>query len=237
MNELSDYVIQPQALTLIERFLATCIEVNVPIETIRFEREKPITLLDLFARAPIVSLDLHSICLTREIKEVSPREVIDHFAGPSHMHTVRKKTRDSDYIVQATGQRMSVRMKEVGMHWELPQNKAIFELFDLALPARVISTSDRLAIVVLLGKVIRNYVISKNIVVNKDDWVLCHKGAIIIALSEDELSRVHHLIDKSEYVKKLLEITPNQMNCRNFCPSDINKKDGGNLTAWNLNRL
>ena len=66
-------------------------------------------------------------------------------------------------------------------------------------------------------------------------------GAVINELSELQVAKIRRLQKQGAGVELIGDFTTAlkdvTIDCENFCPSLPNKKDGCNLTAWNLERL
>lgn len=241
MTNLREIIVNFDALILIERILASCIDMDKSIEEIRFSKALPVTLQDLFDRFPVPAVGLANLCSERKCKEVGSREIIDLFAGPTHAQAIKERLENPHQVIVVTGQLFLERMKEVNIHFEKPDSKAAFGLLDLATTCKVTSRSGRKVNVKILNKAIRNCVLPPRLMVEQNSWVLCHMGAVITSISPaSELTRIQGLqknFKDAFFLKKLLEESEDVIDCKNFCPSRPNKKDGCNLTAWNLDRL
>jgi hypothetical protein len=240
-KDLQSIIILPEALNLIERFLISCFEVNLPADRLRFEKKNVVTLEDLFLKAPVLAIKLADLCKDANIDRVGIVEVVDHFVGPSHMEAISGKVDAENYIIAATGQLMSERMKELGIHIESPENKSVFEFMDLALVCHVLTVNHRLVAVRVHGKTIANCVRPRTMRVQKNDWVLLHKGCIVQTIHSDcERRRILTLQEgyrDKYYIRNLLDKTPPIIDFRNFCPSTPEKRNGSDITELALARL
>lgn len=241
MVNLREVLVVSDALILIERILASCIDMDKTAEEIRFPGHSSVTLQDLFDRFPVPAVALHSLCVQRKCSAVTRQEVVDLFAGPTHAQAIRERLENPHQIIVATGQLFLERMQEIDVHFERPENKAAFGLFDLATACQVIVRSGQKVNVRVFEKTVSNCVLPPDLAVNKDDWVLCHMGAVITPISEQqELIRIQSLQQTFKVaflLKGLLNDSEKEIDCRNFCPSQPSKKDGCDLTVWNLDRL
>jgi hydrogenase maturation factor len=240
-NQFRQIRIQPEALSLIERILASCIDMDKTNADIRFDHEQTVTLEDLRNRFPIPAIGLYQVCVANQSSAVNQWDVIQLFAGPIHVQAVKDRLENPNQIIVATGQPFLARMKEVGIHFSIPENQAAFGLLDLAMPARIEDCRGRKCHLRIWNVALINAVVPTGLRFEKGQWVLTHMGAVIAELSEPQVTEIRRLQKGGagrELISEFTTVLRNTtVNCENFCPSTPSKKDGCNLTVWNLERL
>lgn len=240
-NQLRQFRIRPDALSLIERILGSCIDMDKKVADIRFDHSQSVTLEDLRRRFPIPAIGLHQVCVANGNKGVNRQNVIQLFAGPIHARAVKDRLENPNQIIVATGQLFLARMKEVGIHFLVPANRVAFGLLDLAMPARVDYLRERKTQLKIWNISVMNVVIPPGMQLSRAQWVLTHMGAVITKLSERQVAEIRRLQKQGPGLELIGGFTTalknKSINCENFCPSAPNKKDGCNLTVWNLERL
>ena len=240
-DRLRQIRIEPDALILIERILGSCIDMDKTDGDIRFRKDQPTSLDNRRRRFPIPAIGLYQVCVASKSSAVNQWDVIQLFAGPIHAQAVKDRLDNPNQIIVATGQPFLARMQEVGIHFAIPLNRAAFGLLDLAMPARVEKQHRRKSHLNVWNTILTNVVIPPSTRLKLGQWVLTHMGAVINELSELQVAKIRRLQKQGAGVELIGDFTTAlkdvTIDCENFCPSLPNKKDGCNLTAWNLERL
>lgn len=234
-KQLQKIIIQPDALILIERILASCVSINKPINAIRFTKNSA-TLLDLFERSPLPALGLLQLCQETDSFSISADLVIGFFSGTIHAKAIAEYLSHPDCFVTASGQPFLKRMAELGIHLNTQESLAQFGFLDLAFPGQVSAKNGRIAEIRENNILVKNLVLPPDFKPDKNTSVLCHLGAIITPLDHQQYKKVKERWSKSQKILSLAQL-PSVIDCRNICPSSPTKKDGFDLTAWNLERL
>lgn len=233
--------LRPDALILIERILASCIDMDKTIDDIRLPHDKPVSLENLRCRFPIPAIGLLQVCESNKSTDVSPWDVIQLFAGPIHAQAVKERLENPNQIVVVTRQPFLARMNEVHIHFLTGDNRIAFGLLDLAMPARIEDCHGRKSRLRIWNVTLLNAVLPSGMRLAKGQWVLTHMGAVITKLDESQVSEIRRLQKQGaglELINGLTTTLNDQViDCDNFCPSSTNKKDGCSLTVWNLERL
>lgn len=232
-DHLSRIRIKPDALTLIERILFSCVSINKPVGIIRFGKKRA-TLLDLFDRSPLPALGLYQLCQATNPGTIFIDTVIDFFSGPIHAQAIAEYLKNPDQFTTATGQPFLARMKEINIHLNNEENLSQFGLLDLALAGQIISKSKRIVDIKSDTLLVKNCVLPPNLDLDAGDWALCHFGALITKLDQQQVKRVQNLRFESQNILQLIKSSPT-IDCRNFCPLSLNNQ-GCDLTQWNLER-
>ena len=238
---LRKIIINPDALILIERILASCIDMDKTVDDIRFPKDQPISLEDLRCRFPIPAVGFYQICKANGSSKIKPENVVQLFAGPIHAIAVKDRLENPHQIIVATGQPFLARMKEVNIHFSIPENRAVFGLFDLAMPARVKNPHGQKTQLSIWDLTVTDVVSPSAIQLKQDQWVLTHMGAVITVIRESEVKKIRRLQKQSAAVEMISDfmttLKGKEINCSNFCPSGPNKNDGCDLSTWNIERL
>lgn len=216
-EEMQKILIDPDALTLIERILQSCKRMYNVGEEIRFKAKK-VTLLEIFERYPVPALGLNALCQERKTQVVSSQMVIELFSGPIHAQAINERIDNPEKVMISTTppQAFLKRMQEISVSLDNSSHRSEFALLDLALPGRIVAKKDRIVDIQSGRLRIKNCVLPFGIKAKLATWILIHFGMVITTLSEGERLRAQRI---HQMALKILGLPDPQgtIDLRAFC--------------------